>query len=136
MRVIWLEVCREIQHDNWGTNLLGVGIDTGFVVNPPEAIELTVGAFLSVDYYEALNGVEKPLTAVVRGPDLQVLHEVTWILPIQMATPEWFEEGWQGRAVQDLPIHFEAPSVGVYTIEVQGSDGPAVSVSYRLVRDS
>lgn len=130
MRVEWALACRDIgETDDGHQALVGPGLDTTILDKVGDAVRLDVAVCLVGRYDESLTPSARPLHLEVTGPSLQIVHEVVWQLPVEMATPQMFHPGWEGRSVQPVPVVFLAPEPGPYLLRFDFDGTEAVTLA-------
>ncbi len=132
MRIEWASICRQIQQTPDGIILVHPGQDMLFTPSMPIGVKIPVALAVVANFAELDIGKTDKLRLQILGPDLDVVQETTWTVPVE-SDSQFFIEGWEGKAIQPVPVVFQAEKEGVYLIKLSLDGDKPTTLPY-LVR--
>ena len=134
MNVDWIIACRHVEiHDNLGS-LMGAGIDTFWLPELPNPIQVAIAVRLTALPEELEAGGEHTARTIVRGPGGEAVSEITGTFSVGGRGADDRRDWVQGIMVGAV-VQFMAETEGAYALE-HVVDGSSASIPLHVVQSS
>jgi hypothetical protein len=135
VRVEWAFFCTSATVDDLGQlTIFAPGVTKGYHEASEQPISLKFIMCVESPYEEATSGVTKRVDARVYGPDMAIIKQFYYSLPLEVQNPEHYSEGWMGHSILDCDLRLRAVESGHYVLELQSDTGEPVTVNYQVER--